>query len=102
MPKTLQKHVMSHLEGAEENGENSKAKLKNTDGKSQLSVMNLDLIFLVFFLCLYMLAGNILCFSSFIIFRCCQKVYLFPLQCHFQDHQDTATSHEKQTQHGAC
>eukprot|EP00066_Takifugu_rubripes_P014596 XP_011603862.1 PREDICTED: uncharacterized protein LOC105416677 isoform X2 [Takifugu rubripes] len=32
MPKTLQKHVMSHLEGAEENGENSKAKLKNTDG----------------------------------------------------------------------
>lgn len=35
MPKTLQKHVMSHLEGAEENGENSKAKLKNTDGKNQ-------------------------------------------------------------------
>lgn len=49
MPKTLQKHVMSHLEGAEENGENSKAKLKNTDGKSRLSVMNIDLIFLVFF-----------------------------------------------------
>lgn len=35
MPKTLQKHVMSHLEGAEENGENSKAKVKNTDGKNQ-------------------------------------------------------------------
>lgn len=49
MPKTLQKHVMSHLEGAEENGENSKAKLKHTEGKSQLSVMNIDLIFFVFF-----------------------------------------------------
>lgn len=101
MPKTLQKHVMSHLEGAEENGENSKAKLKNTDSKSQLSDEHRSNIFSIF-LCLYMLAGNVLCFSSFIIFRCCQKVYLFPLQCHFQDHQDTATSHEKQTQHGAC
>lgn len=41
-------------------------------------------------------------FSSLVTFRCCQKVHLFPLQCRFQDHQDPATSHEKQTQHGAC
>lgn len=45
MPKTLQKHAMSHLEGAEENGENSKAKMKNTDSKNQLLMIDIDLIF---------------------------------------------------------
>lgn len=93
MPKTLQKHAMSHLEGAEENGENSKAKMKNTDSKNQLLMIDIDLIFQTFVVFIYILVGNKSWFSSFIIFRCCDKVFLLPLQFHFQDHQDTATSH---------
>lgn len=48
MPKTLQKHVMSHLDGAEENGENSKVKLKSPEGENQLAVMDTELI--IFFM----------------------------------------------------
>lgn len=72
MPKTLQKHVMSHLDGAEENGENSKVKLKSPEGENQLAVMDTELI--IFFYGYIMLAGNNNFFSSFIIFRFCQKV----------------------------